>query len=60
MLAANCNFCERDLNGQEFVDGKTVFGPWAIMCLNCYRDKGVGLGTGKGQRYDGKGKKVEG
>ena len=60
MLAANCNFCERDLNGQEFVDGKTRHGPWAIMCIPCHKVQGVGLGLGKGQKYDGKGKKVEG
>lgn len=35
----------------EFVDGRTVYGSWANMCLTCHRKYGVGLGTGKGQRY---------
>lgn len=39
-----------DLDGQ-FVDGKTKMGPWAMMCLPCHRRYGVGLGTGRGQRY---------
>jgi hypothetical protein len=49
----------------EFIDGKTVFGPWAIMTPHTFKIKGVGqLGTGLGQRYvkqrDGKWLKVEG
>lgn len=32
------------------VDGRTVYGPWANMCLECHDRIGVGLGTGKGQR----------
>lgn len=35
----------------EFVDGRTQMGPWANMCMTCHRRHGVGLGTGKGQRY---------
>lgn len=35
----------------EFVDGRTQMGSWANMCLTCHRKHGVGLGTGKGQRY---------
>lgn len=30
-------------------DGKTINGPWAYMCIDCFIDLGVGLGTGKGQ-----------
>ena len=32
------------------VDGKTVHGPWAYMCVPCFETLGVGLGLGKGQR----------
>lgn len=32
------------------VDGKTVIGPWAMMCSSCWERIGVGLGTGRGQR----------
>jgi hypothetical protein len=45
---------------EGFVDGGTQFGPWANMCLACHKVHGVGLGTGKGQRYDATGLKVEG
>lgn len=48
----------------EFIDGKTKMGPWAIMCPRCWGVLGVGrLGTGFGQRYlkhDGDFIKVEG
>jgi hypothetical protein len=37
-----------------FVDGKTKQGPWALMCSDHYLNLGIGLGCGKGQRYDGK------
>ena len=45
-----CNLCGKD-RLSEFVDGKTRMGPWANMCLPCYRKVGVGLGVGRGQRY---------
>lgn len=58
-----CDFCGEP-EPIVFVDGKTVYGPWAIMCMCCYSNKGVGLGPGKGQRYerseDGTYPKVEG
>ena len=34
-----------------FVDGRIVFGKWAIMCTECARYYGTGLGTGCGQLY---------
>jgi len=45
-----CDICQRNLVG-VFVDGKTQMGPWAIMCLNCSLQVGIGLGVGRGQRY---------
>ena len=42
----NCNFCGK-LAGY---DGRTKAGPWAYMCEVCFKDMGVGLGTGKGQK----------
>jgi hypothetical protein len=48
----------------EFVDGRTFGGSWAIMTPRSHRKSGVGLGTGRGQRYerqeDGRWLKVEG
>jgi cytochrome c553 len=35
----------------RYIDGKTIYGPWAIMCIICHHNKGVGLGTGRGQYY---------
>lgn len=46
------------------IDGRTVMGPWALMTPAAHRKYGVGLGTGKGQRYekqaDGKWLKTDG
>lgn len=36
---------------KEIVDGRTITGQWAWMCNICHKLLGVGLGTGKGQRY---------
>jgi hypothetical protein len=46
-----CDFCSMAYP-QTLVDGKTTDGPWAIMCLECFKVHGVGLGTGRGQRYE--------
>lgn len=45
-----CDLCKSAIT-DFFVDGKTKFGPWAIMCLECYNELAVGLGTGRGQLY---------
>jgi hypothetical protein len=58
-----CDFCGRDCRdvGKTFIDGKTDRGPWGLMCSNCGIFHSVGLGTGRGQRYDSKTlEKVEG
>lgn len=55
-----CDLCKQPLK-KQFVDGKTVTGPWAFMCESCHILRGCGFGTGKGQRYDMETlKKVEG
>jgi hypothetical protein len=46
-----CDLCHRLLTW-AFVDGKTQFGIWGIMCPECHIDVGVGLGVGRGQRYE--------
>lgn len=46
-----CQICGTHLT-EVFIDGKTRFGPWAIMCAACHRDQAYGLGTGLGQKYD--------
>jgi hypothetical protein len=49
----------------EFIDGKTIHGPWATMTPRSWRKHGVSsLGTGRGQYYekqkDGRWLKVQG
>ena len=58
-----CDMCRGDIKGkvEYFVDGKTVYTCWALMCPTCFEKFGVGLGTGKGQKYRGdNGVKLEG
>lgn len=31
-------------------DAKTIMGPWANLCTPCFKQYGVGLGTGRGQK----------
>lgn len=50
-----CDMCRHRSNAalppaEAQFDGKTKAGPWAYMCLPCYKLFGIGLGTGKGQR----------
>lgn len=46
-----CDLCCAAIT-TKFVDGKTVIGSWASMCITCHDRRGVGLGTGLGQRYE--------
>ena len=53
-IPTECEICHAELGEGKigvFVDGKTKLGPWGIMCPRCHAIHGVGLGTGKGQRY---------
>jgi len=47
---AACDVCNAPII-TEFVDGQTTMGPWANMCTGCHRKVGVGLGTGRGQKF---------
>lgn len=48
----------------EFIDGVTRQGPWALMTPECHRHQGMGIGMGRGQHYkkqvDDRWKKVGG
>lgn len=46
----HCQICGDPLVG-SFVDGATKMGPWAYMCLPCFKETGYGLGVGRGQQY---------
>lgn len=45
-----CNICNETCV-DVLIDGRTIYGPWAVMCVACHKSKGVGIGTGKGQQY---------
>ena len=47
----HCDLCHQKLKG-NFIDGRTVYGPWGILCIPCHGQYGVGLGLGKGQKYN--------
>jgi hypothetical protein len=50
-----CDICRGTLRtGSSFFDGKTVTGPWAWMCSVCFGRHGIGIGTGRGQKYNSK------
>jgi len=46
-----CDLCGKPVT-KTFIDGKVRGSSWACMCRTCWAFNGVGLGTGKGQRYD--------
>ena len=46
-----CEVCGEPIES-KFIDGRTVHGPWAKMCVNCHQHIGVGLGIGRGQYYE--------
>ena len=51
-----CDFCGKSGKGETIIDGKTIRGYWAYMCLVCHKKLGVGMGLGKGSIvYKGKG-----
>jgi hypothetical protein len=45
-----CELCLKKIK-DIFVDGKTKFGPWAMLCPTCHSNSGAGLGVGRGQKY---------
>jgi hypothetical protein len=47
----NCDCCGIPIHN-EFVDGATVYGPWANLHPVCHKRIGKGLGKGLGQRYE--------
>lgn len=47
----HCDICSQPFK-EVFIDGRTITGPWALMCLVCHVRVGYGLGPGRGQKYD--------
>jgi hypothetical protein len=58
-----CDICDVPID-KHFVDGRMKFGGWALMCIPCHSQSGVGFGEGCGQQYarfpDGKFYKTKG
>lgn len=49
----SCYFCfVKGVSNKAIYDGKTKQGPWAYMCEDCFKEKGVGVGTGNGHKLD--------
>ncbi len=43
----NCNICGQDFENSEyeyFYDCKTSYGPWGVLCQNCYDNVGLQVG----------------
>lgn len=51
-----CDLCKAEIT-TCFIDGKTAMGPWGILCPECHAEHGIGLGTGRGQRYEREGER---
>jgi hypothetical protein len=52
-----CDFCKQTkviLDTKFIVDGRTKMGPWASMCDAHFYRFGVGVGPGRGQKFDAK------
>lgn len=54
-IPQRCDLCKIPFLDKHFVDARTIYGPWGNLCLVCHGEYGVGLGTGRGQKY-----KIEG
>jgi len=48
----SCELSRNHRIGSEFYDAKTKMGPWGKLCPSCFRHFAVGLGKGKGQKYE--------
>jgi hypothetical protein len=65
VLKADCR-CEiptckaPDLTGKVRYEGATRLGIWQIMCAPCWEVHGMGLGIGRGQKFDAQGRCLEG
>jgi len=48
-----CQICQDTMSdAQEFYDFRAFTGNWYDGCVSCWCAHGVGLGVGKGQRYE--------
>ena len=50
-VPTQCEVCGGEIK-DDFIDGRTKVGSWANMCPSCHKGFGVGLGVGRGQKYN--------
>lgn len=48
-----CDICKGTL-GSVFYDCATKLGQWGILCHSCWKQHAIGIGTGRGQKYNTK------
>jgi len=46
-----CDLCYKPF-ASTFYDARTKQGRWGLLCRSCFKEYGMGLGTGLGQEYD--------
>jgi len=50
--AERCDICNKSFVAQKhFINGKVKAGFWKIMCRDCHKIFGVGIGSDRGQIY---------
>ena len=47
-----CDVCGA-LQSKNWYDCRTTSGRWAFLCDKCFEIYGIGIGTGRGQVYNG-------
>lgn len=50
-IPEKCDVCHNEFK-DVFIDGATLMGPWGLLCESCHQEVGIGLGIGRGQKYD--------
>jgi len=62
-IQAGCQVCQdkfEETAAKVIYDARTYTGQWAFLCEECFQEFCSGLGTGRGQKYDLEGNKLEG
>jgi hypothetical protein len=50
-LPERCDICRDRFKDGTFVDAATKSG-WGCLCTDCHKERGFGIGVGRGQRYN--------
>lgn len=49
--SGRCDICRLE-EQREIYDARTISGQWGWICKFCFASMGIGLGIGKGQKYE--------